>query len=140
MPGGAWFLPLLGAASCVFLMYYLPGGSWWRFIGWLALGLAIYLSYGYTRSGVGQALGRPARTPLILKVAALGFFLLAVGLFVIPHDMGPTELLAAASDSAAERHGRALYGLILTVVGLLVGLAGSFIGSSRAADDEVGNG
>ncbi|HEU4593854.1 MAG TPA: amino acid permease [Pyrinomonadaceae bacterium] len=140
VPGGAWFLPLLGAASCIFLMYYLPGGSWWRFIGWLALGLAIYLSYGYTRSGVGQALGRPARTPLILKVAALGFFLLAVGLFAIPHDLGPTELLATASDSAADRHGRALYGLILIVVGLLVGLAGSFVGASREKGGEAGNG
>jgi APA family basic amino acid/polyamine antiporter len=140
VPGGPWILPLLGAASCVFLMYYLPGGSWWRFIGWLVLGLAIYLSYGYTRSAIGQKLGRPANTPLPLKIAALGFLVLAVGLFAIPHDLGPTELLAAASDSAAERHGRALYGLILIVVGLVVGLAGSFVGSSRAADDEVGNG
>ena len=47
--------PLLGAVSCLFLMYFLPAGSWWRFVGWLALGLSIYLSYGYTRSAVGQA-------------------------------------------------------------------------------------
>jgi APA family basic amino acid/polyamine antiporter len=140
VPGGAWFLPILGALSCVFLMYYLPGGSWWRFIGWLALGLAIYLAYGYTRSGVGQTLGRPARTPLMLKVAALGFFLLAVGLFAIPHDLGPGELLSTASDAGAERHGRALYGLILIAVGLVVGLAGSFLGSSRAAGHESNNG
>jgi APA family basic amino acid/polyamine antiporter len=139
VPGGPWLLPLLGAASCIFLMYYLPGGSWWRFIGWLALGLAIYLSYGYTRSGVGQTLGRPARTPLPLKVSALGFLLLAVGLFAIPHDLGPTELLDAASNAGADRHGRALYGLLLIAVGLLVGLLGAFVGSSRAANREVGN-
>ena len=59
VPGGAWALPLLGAVSCVFLMYYLPGGSWWRFIGWLALGLSIYLSYGYTRSGSGRRSAGP---------------------------------------------------------------------------------
>ncbi len=128
---------MLGVASCVFLMYYLPGGSWWRFIGWLALGLAIYFAYGYTRSGVGQSLGRPARTPLTLKVAALGFLLLAVGLFAIPHDLGPGELLSTASDSGAERHGRALYGLILIAVGLVLGLAGSLLGSSRAAGRRV---
>jgi APA family basic amino acid/polyamine antiporter len=140
VPGGAWFLPILGALSCVFLMYYLPGGSWWRFVGWLALGLAIYLAYGYTRSGIGQALGRPARTPPMLKLAALGFFLLAVGLFAIPHDLGPGELVSTASDSGAERHGRALYGLILIAVGLVLGLAGSLLGSSRAADEGVGDG
>ncbi len=140
VPGGAWFLPILGALSCVFLMYYLPGGSWWRFIGWLALGLSIYFAYGYTRSGVGQALGRPSRTPPMLKLAALGFFLLAVGLFAIPHDLGPGELVSTASDSGAERHGRALYGLILIAVGLVLGLAGSFLGSSRAAGHESNNG
>ncbi|MCA1632958.1 MAG: hypothetical protein LC802_04350 [Acidobacteria bacterium] len=135
VPGGPWLLPILGALSCVFLMYYLPGGSWWRFIGWLMLGLAIYLAYGYTRSSVGQQLGRPARTPLTLKVAAFGFLLVAIGLFAIPHDLGPAELLDTASNSGAERHGRALYGLVLIAVGLVVGLAGSFVGSSRAADD-----
>jgi APA family basic amino acid/polyamine antiporter len=140
VPGGAWALPLLGAASCVFLMYYLPGGSWWRFIGWLALGLAIYFSYGYTRSGVGRALGRPERTPPMLKVAALGFLLLAVGLFAIPHDLGPGELVSTASDSGAERHGRALYGLILIGVGLVLGVAGWATGGGggRAAGPPEG--
>ena len=40
-------------------MYYLPEGTYWRFIGWLVLGLAVYLSYGYTRSAVGMKMGRP---------------------------------------------------------------------------------
>src|SRR3954468_4893698 len=38
VPFGPYLLPLLGAASCVFLMYYLPPASWWRFVGWLVLG------------------------------------------------------------------------------------------------------
>ena len=38
VPFGAWPLPLLGAVSCVFLMYYLPPTSWWRFVAWLLLG------------------------------------------------------------------------------------------------------
>ena len=129
VPLGAWLLPMLGAASCVFLMYYLPGGSWWRFVGWLMLGLAIYLSYGYTRSSVGQQLGRPARTPLMLKVAAVGFLVVAVGLFTIPHDLGPGDLLSTATDPAAEHHNRALYGLVMIVVGLVLGLAGSLAGT-----------
>ena len=31
VPGGTWFLPVLGAGSCVFLARYLPRESWWRF-------------------------------------------------------------------------------------------------------------
>ena len=59
----AWLLPMLGAGSCLFLMYYLPPASWWRFIGWLVLGLSIYTAYGYTRSTIGQALGPPVADP-----------------------------------------------------------------------------
>jgi basic amino acid/polyamine antiporter, APA family len=139
VPFGAWLLPMLGAASCVFLMYYLPGGSWWRFVGWLALGLAIYLAYGYTRSGVGRTLGRPARTPATLKLAAFGFFLVAVGLFTIPHDLGPGALFAAASDSAAEGHGRALYGLIMIAAGLVLGVAGALAARGGEGPEATGD-
>jgi basic amino acid/polyamine antiporter, APA family len=91
VPFGAWFLPILGAVSCLFLMYYLPPTSWWRFVAWLMLGLSIYFSYGYSRSTIGRKLGRPARTPLGLKVGGLGFLLLAIGLFIIGFQ-SPTTL------------------------------------------------
>jgi APA family basic amino acid/polyamine antiporter len=42
VPFGAWLLPMMGAVSCLFLMYYLPPTSWWRFIAWLMIGLSIY--------------------------------------------------------------------------------------------------
>jgi APA family basic amino acid/polyamine antiporter len=101
VPLGPWLLPLLGVGSCFFLIFFLPPASWWRFVGWLMLGFAIYLSYGYTRSSVGRTLGRPARTPLTLKVAALGFLLVAVGLFAIPHDLGPGALLDRTTSARA---------------------------------------
>jgi APA family basic amino acid/polyamine antiporter len=140
VPGGMWFFPVLGAVSCVFLMYYLPPASWWRFIGWLVLGLAIYLAYGYTRSAVGRQVGRPERTPLGLKIAAVGFLLVAVGLFTIPHDLGPGSLLGAAADAAAEHHSRALYGLVLIGVGLVLGIAGWVKGGGGARDAGAGEG
>jgi APA family basic amino acid/polyamine antiporter len=124
VPLGDWFLPLLGASSCLFLMYYLPPASWWRFIGWLILGLAIYTSYGYTRSTIGRQLGRPTRTPFSMKVAALGFLSTAVGLFIIPHDAGPGRLMAAASSAASADHGRSLAGLALIGAGVVLGLSG----------------
>jgi APA family basic amino acid/polyamine antiporter len=132
VPLGAFFLPLLGAVSCIFLMIYLPPASWWRFFGWLVLGFAIYLSYGYTRSAVGRKIGRPERTPAPLKVAAVGFLLVAVGLFTIPHDLGPFAMAHTAATPGAERHDRAIYGLILIALGLVTGVVGTLRGGAAA--------
>ncbi|MGB9180544.1 MAG: amino acid permease [Pyrinomonadaceae bacterium] len=132
VPFGPWFLPLLGAASCFFLMYYLPPASWWRFIGWLVLGLSIYTSYGYTHSGIGAQIGRPTRAPFPLKLASIGFLLTAIGLFTIPHDAGPGTLLHEAMTAAEPDHMHALIGLSLIALGLLFGIAGSVMGTSQS--------
>ena len=50
VPGPTWFLPVLGAVSCVFLARYLPSESWWRFGIWLAVGMVVYFFYGYRHS------------------------------------------------------------------------------------------
>jgi basic amino acid/polyamine antiporter, APA family len=126
VPFGPWLIPVLGIASCLGLMWYLPPSSWWRFVGWLVLGLSIYTAYGYTRSRIGRALGRPTRTPPSLKVASLGFLSTALGLFVIPHDAGLSRLFAEASDAAAGDHTRALAGLVAIGLGLVLGLGGIF--------------
>ncbi len=47
----------LGAASAVLLMLGLPGDTWIRFAVWLAIGLAIYFSYGRKHSRLAQARG-----------------------------------------------------------------------------------
>ncbi|HEX2641959.1 MAG TPA: amino acid permease [Thermoanaerobaculia bacterium] len=134
VPFGPFLLPILGAVSCVFLMFYLPPASWWRFVGWLVLGLSVYCAYGYTRSNIGRQEGRPARTTGALKVASLGFLLLAVGLFTIPHNAGPGKLIFEASSALSEDHGRALLGLILIGAGLVIGLAGVMAEASRRPD------
>ncbi|MCA1816560.1 MAG: amino acid permease [Acidobacteria bacterium] len=134
VPLGAFFLPLLGAVSCVFLMIYLPPASWWRFVGWLMLGFSIYVSYGYTRSSVGRKVGRPTLTPAVLKLAALGFLVVAVGLFTIPHDLGPFSMWETATHAAADRHDRAVYGLIMIAAGLVTGVACALFGTTQAPD------
>lgn len=127
VPFGDYLMPLLGAASCIFLMYYLAADTWWRFIGWLVLGLSVYLAYGYTRSAIGMKMGRPERTPLPLKVAALGFFALAIGLFTVPHHIGFTPVFQAAVDSANEHHNRSLFGVSFIVIGLMLGIVGMLL-------------
>jgi APA family basic amino acid/polyamine antiporter len=50
VPFGPFVVPLLGVASCLLLIYYLPSKSWWRFLIWLGAGLFLYIVYGYRRS------------------------------------------------------------------------------------------
>ncbi|HEU4769383.1 MAG TPA: amino acid permease, partial [Pyrinomonadaceae bacterium] len=127
VPLGDFLLPVLGAASCIFLMYYLAADTWWRFIGWLVLGLAVYLAYGYTRSAIGMKMGRPERTPLPLKIAALGFFSLAVGLFTVPHHIGFFPVFEAAVSSTHEYRTGAFWGVLFIVIGLVLGIVGSLM-------------
>ncbi len=44
------WLPLLGIALCLLLMFSLPSENWLRLFVWLAIGLAIYFLYGRRRS------------------------------------------------------------------------------------------
>jgi APA family basic amino acid/polyamine antiporter len=49
--------PLLGIAFAVYLMTDLPLSTWIRFVVWLAVGLVIYLLYGYRNSRLRKAHG-----------------------------------------------------------------------------------
>jgi APA family basic amino acid/polyamine antiporter len=127
VPFGPFLLPMLGVVSCVFLMVHLPPASWWRFIGWLVLGMAVYFAFGYNHSAVGRALGRPEHASAMQRVAALGWLAAGVGLFVIPHAAGPGELLALAGDG----HARTVTGLLLIGLGIAAAAGGS-MGMSRS--------
>jgi basic amino acid/polyamine antiporter, APA family len=50
-----WPVAILGAIACAFIMYGLPAQAWSRFGWWLAIGIAIYLSYGYRHSRLKQS-------------------------------------------------------------------------------------
>jgi APA family basic amino acid/polyamine antiporter len=43
-------IPTLGVLSCAYLMMGLPWITWLRFALWLAVGIAIYMSYGFRKS------------------------------------------------------------------------------------------
>jgi basic amino acid/polyamine antiporter, APA family len=43
-------LPLISIGFCLVLMLSLPLETWIRFVVWLAIGLAIYFSYGHKRA------------------------------------------------------------------------------------------
>jgi basic amino acid/polyamine antiporter, APA family len=66
---------LAGIACCIWLMRGLPAVTWWRFVGWLALGLVIYTMYGYRHSRlVDRAIAFPRRLSLIAPPAFAAAF------------------------------------------------------------------
>jgi APA family basic amino acid/polyamine antiporter len=44
------WVPLASIGACAYLMASLPAATWWRFVAWLVLGLAIYAFYSRRRS------------------------------------------------------------------------------------------
>ena len=54
---GMPFVPIAGALSCFYLMYYLPGITWLRLAIWLAIGMAIYFLYGQRNAARARELG-----------------------------------------------------------------------------------
>ena len=130
VPVGALVLPLLGAVSCIFLMYYLPPTSWWRFVAWLLLGLAVYLSYSYSKSEIGKKIGRAPITAPWLMLMALGSFLLAIGLLTIPHDASFKEIFAQLQGGFANAK-QSFIGSILIVAGLVAVAIGTVIGLAQ---------
>ena len=51
-------VPILGIAACLMLMLSLPASNWWRLFAWMAIGLAIYFTYGRRHSVLGRQLAR----------------------------------------------------------------------------------
>src|SRR5262249_9767209 len=48
--------PILGIGACLLLMFSLPPINWLRLLIWLAIGLAIYFTYGRHHSRLSKAL------------------------------------------------------------------------------------
>jgi APA family basic amino acid/polyamine antiporter len=63
---------LAGIASCFWLMRGLPAITWWRFLGWLALGLLIYSLYGVRHSRLADGLAPfPAHLKAVVSMVAI---------------------------------------------------------------------
>ena len=43
-------VPILGIATCLFMMVSLPGDTWLRLVVWLAIGFVIYFFYSIKNS------------------------------------------------------------------------------------------
>jgi basic amino acid/polyamine antiporter, APA family len=48
------FLPILSVLACLYLMMNLTIATWIRFVVWLAIGMVVYLGYGYRHARVAR--------------------------------------------------------------------------------------
>jgi APA family basic amino acid/polyamine antiporter len=47
-------IPILAVLACLVLMIMLPMATWWRFLVWMGLGLAVYFLYSMHKSRLGR--------------------------------------------------------------------------------------
>jgi len=74
-------IPILGIATCLFMMVFLPMDTWIRLLVWMLIGLDIYLFYGVKNSRLGH--GTPSRKGMRMARytgLALSGLLVVVGL------------------------------------------------------------
>ena len=76
-------IPVLGLLSCFYLMTQLGYDNWVRFLGWLVIGLVIYVSYGYTHSKLGTK-ESPAHR-LAVRIASVGAAIAMAGIIIFVH-------------------------------------------------------
>jgi APA family basic amino acid/polyamine antiporter len=81
VPGGI-IIPILGALSCLGLIYYLPPTSWLRFVAWLNVGFVIYVCYGSVHSKL-TALNAADRHLYHAHTAHAGAWLALMGTFAL---------------------------------------------------------
>jgi APA family basic amino acid/polyamine antiporter len=77
-------IPVLGLLSCFYLMTQLGYDNWVRFIGWLVIGLVIYVSYGYTHSKLGKTASPEHKTSV--WIGFVGGVLAIIGIFIFMHE------------------------------------------------------
>jgi APA family basic amino acid/polyamine antiporter len=58
-----WVVSPLGAAACLYVMWWLPRTAWIRFGVWMLLGAAIYFAYGFRHSRLAPGRERGSRSP-----------------------------------------------------------------------------
>jgi APA family basic amino acid/polyamine antiporter len=74
-------VPILGIASCLFMMLFLPLDTWLRLIIWMLIGIDVYLFYGIKNSKLGNGVvDLKGLKPLFLTGLGLSVLLAIVAL------------------------------------------------------------
>jgi basic amino acid/polyamine antiporter, APA family len=107
-------IPILGIATCLLLMFSLPAENWYRLIIWLVIGFNIYFGYGRYRSVMSAGVtGSPAALAALLAVLDGVVAGVATYMFL---EHSPSRMM---------------YTIVMTVLGVVIGVAVAFLGHSR---------
>lgn len=114
-------VPILGVATCLFMMVFLPLDTWIRLVVWMMIGIDVYLAYGMRNSVLNKA-------TLALKdyktVSMTGIGLTAVlAIVAFMHH----------SDPAADDAGLFYFSIAFAVVHLIIYLVSSSRKATAAA-------
>jgi hypothetical protein len=104
VPGG-FVVPILGIASCLYLMLSLPVITWIRFLVWLDIGIFIYWFYGRNHSPLVNPAEHAARSSTESGgnfVTMLGALLLFNAFFITV--LGFMTVLGVTSETSAKWH------------------------------------
>lgn len=79
-------IPILGVATCLFMMVFLPLDTWIRLIVWMLIGFDVYLFYGLKKSVLSDHTATThARSNRIVAYCGLGLVALLIIVALIHH-------------------------------------------------------
>ena len=78
-------VPILGIATCLFMMVFLPLDTWIRLIVWMLIGIDLYVGYGLKHSKLG--LGNMNRKGIsVLSMTGIGLAVLLAAVALLHHN------------------------------------------------------
>ncbi len=99
-------VPILGVATCLYMMIALPPDTWIRLILWMIIGMDIYLTYGASGSKLGNGtFKRGGMSIAIMSALALSILLLATAWW---HHYDLEQQAILATQKLAEAQSRSL--------------------------------
>lgn len=85
-------VPILGVATCLFMMVFLPLDTWIRLLVWMVIGFDVYLFYGMKHSFLSDKQpATNARSNRIVSITGLLLVALLIAVAVIHHSLDSTD-------------------------------------------------
>jgi len=79
-------VPLLGVATCLFMMVFLPLDTWIRLVVWMMIGFDVYLFYGMKNSHLNKA-GFTNKSYKVVSYTGLGMTAILIIVAFLHHNM-----------------------------------------------------
>jgi len=120
-------VPILGIATCLFMMVFLPLDTWIRLVVWMMIGFDLYLFYGMRHSHLNKGIftRRSYRT---VSMTGIGMTVLLVVIAILHHNSA-----TASADPAADDSGLYYFSLGFAALHLVLYLATSTMGKKKLA-------